>query len=352
MKFKIKNITFYSTVIIFMFLLILLPTIATDSIKKAISLCCAIIFPSLFPFTVCVLMVIRYGININNKNINNFLYKTLGHNFNMFFVFILSLLGGYPIGIKLIDELNSQKIINDKSADIMSMYCVNAGPSFIVSVIGSAIASKKIGIILLISNTLSSVLIAIICSKKLKKQHVNFIENNTSEQSLAKNFVTSVNDAIDSLIKICSFIIIFSVINAYLDYFIIDLPIIKYISLFTEVSTAVNKCKNIYFISLLIGFGGISVWCQIFSLKKGKKCNLLLFVSGRILHSILNAVLTFLIISIFKIEIPTYTNGVNIYKTTFYSNNILAVSISIMLIVLFAFINSKNNSGKIIEDVI
>ncbi len=352
MKFNIKNKLIFLLIIIFLLLLIVMPDISTITIKNSINLCAGVIFPSLFPFTVCVLTIIKYNISINNRYINLILFKIFGQNFHMFFVFLLSLLGGYPIGIKLINQLEEQKIINNKSADLMSMFCVNAGPTFILSVIGYFLSSKKIGIILLISNTLSAFVIALICSKKLKCNLQSFKIKKVISVSLTNSFISSVNDAIDTLVKICSIVIIFSIINAYLDYFLFDLPIIKNISLLTEISAALSKTKNIYVVSFLLGFGGFSVWGQIYVLTINKNRNYKIFILGRILHSTLNVIFTIIITKFLKTKISTFSNGVYYKNELLYSNYILTISIAIMLIVLIASINSKNNSGKIIKDMI
>ena len=338
---------------IFMIILIIaLPDISSNGVSRGLIVSANVIVPSLFPFMVCVLMLIKSGIKLNNKTFNRILYKIFGHNFDIFFVCLLSAIGGYPVGARLISELYTQETIDEKTANIMLLYCVNAGPAFIIAVVGGVFSSRKIGIVLLVSHILSSILIACLCSKKIKKNIFFGKKNIKIQKTFSENFVESVADASSCMLSICSFIILFSVINSYLDYFFGNMPIIKYISFFTEVTSAVVKCKNLYLISFLLGFSGLSIWCQVFALSVKRKINIISFVIGRILHGTISVIITRFLVYIFKIKVYTFSNNIDFNNKFYYSNITLFISLLIMLIVLFTFICSKNNSGKIINDVL
>lgn len=352
MLFKSKFISYFIAAI-FILLIIIFPDISSSGVSRGLLISANVIIPSLFPFMVCVLMLIKSGFCIKNRLINNVLYAVFGHNFDIFFTFLLSMLGGYPVGARLINELYKQNAIDKKTADIMLMYCVNAGPAFIISVVGSGMFnSYKIGIILLLSHITASVIMAVFCSKSLKKQncqHQNVIK---SIKPFSENFVESVADACASMISICSFVILFSSLNSYFDLFFSNMAIIKYVSYLTEVTSAVTKTKNIIFISFLLGFSGISIWCQIFALSSGRKINFLRFCIGRILHGVISALITEFAINIFDIKILTFSNNVTFKNDMLYSDIAVSISLVIMLIMLFIFIYTKNSSRKIINDVV
>lgn len=351
MKNKSKIFTLFFAV--FMIILIIVyPDISSRGISRGLIIAANVVIPSLFPFMVCVLMLIKSGITARKNFLNKVLYKTFGHNFDMFFVFVLSMLGGYPVGAKLINEIYNQKTIDEQTANLMLGYCVNAGPAFIVLIVGGAFNSKTIGIILLISHILSSFVIALIYSKKIKKQNTTHNNKKIFFKSFSDTFVESVAEASGSILNICSFVILFSAINSYIDYFFSDVAIIKYISLFTEVTSAVVDCNSVYFASFLLGFSGFSIWCQVFSITKNIKINKIKFVFSRLLHGTISLVLTKAIISTFKIRISTYSNNINFKKEFFYSDIFLFCSMLIMFIVLFMSFYLKNNSRKFINDVI
>ena len=153
-----------------MFLLVYLSDISKQGVAQGIVICTNVIIPSLFPFMVCVTMILKYEITVQNKYVNFVLYKIFGHSFEMFFAFILSMIGGYPVGAKIISELYNKNAINNKTANIMLLYCVNAGPAFIISVVGGILGSKKLGLLLIVSHLISSTIISLCCAPVLRKQ--------------------------------------------------------------------------------------------------------------------------------------------------------------------------------------
>lgn len=353
-KNKIIKMLSFITATFLIILIIIFPDISNKGVSRGLVISANVIIPSMFPFMVCVLMIIKSGVMVNNALVKKFLHYVFGHNFNMFFVFVLSMLGGYPVGARLINEMYDKKIINNKTADIMLMYCVNAGPAFITAAVGKGVFnSYKIGASLLISHLASSFIIAIICGRYLRKYNTHTASNNYNLPiSFSETFVTSVSDAASSILKICSFIIIFSAINAYIEYFFADIGIIKNIIFFTEVTTAVTKTNNIIFVAFLLGFSGISIWCQIFAMSGNRKINFILFISGRILHGGISSIIIYFLISHFNIKIPTYSNKVEVLGSVIYSDITISISLVIMFLVLLTFIYTKNSSRKIINDML
>ena len=353
---KIKNI---SKFVIFIFLsiaivfLIIYSDICKIGIERGIMLCGNVIIPSLFPFTVCILIIMKMDFRLENKFLSKVLRCIFGQNFDMFFTMLFSFVAGYPIGCKLINELYLQNKIDIKTANIMQMYCVNAGPAFIISAVGVGVLhSEKIGIILFVSHIASSLIIAFFTAKFTK---INFKKNTLKiekNKNFSEIFVNASADAAASVMSICVYVILFSCSNSYLVYFLKDVPIFKNIVYFTEVTSSITFTKNIVFISFLLGFSGLSIWCQIFSISKNAKPNFKLFVLGRMLHGGISALLTCTFLRIFNIKQSVFSNAQNYQIKTSYGNIALSISLLIMLIVLSIYIYSKNCSGKLLDDVI
>lgn len=353
LKNKVYKFLFYAFLIVVLTFMIIKPKVCAAGVSRGLLVCTNVIIPSLFPFMVCVLLLMKKQIHTNNKILSKILYLVFGHNFDMFITFLFSTLGGYPVGCKLINELYVQKKINLKTANIMQCYCVNAGPAFVITAVGVGIfSSKKIGIILFLSHISASLIMAIFAAKYTRK---NFKETQTiksHKNTFAENFVLSTADAAASIIGICSFIILFSAINSYLEYFSNRVPILEIITYFTEVTIGTTKCKNIVFASFLLGFSGVSIWCQILSTSKNAKINFKLFVMGRFLHATLSSVITFFILKYVNLPINTISNKKLINIDIFYTNFSLAISLAIMIMVLLIYFFSKNCSRKLLDDMI
>ncbi len=332
------------------FLIIALPQTAITGGVRGTLLCGRVIIPSLFPFTMCVLFIIKCGIVTAVRPIDKAILKIFGINSREFSVFLLSLVAGYPVGAKLLSECCQNGEIGKENAEKMLYYCVNGGPAFIIGAVGvGGFGNRKIGYILFLCHIIAAVIMCALGRFFMpqKKENLLHLKENLS---IADNFVLSATAAAATVLNICAFVILFSVINAYLEGFSKNYSLFKTVLYFTEVTNAVNYTKNIFFVSFLLGFGGFCVWFQVFSAAKGIKINLLAFVLSRILQGILSAALTFCLIKSFGIEIEVFSSYSKFSFAALYSTPALTVSLFMMLIIFVISIGNKKYNTKILED--
>ncbi len=319
---------------IFGFMIIKNPEICTNSTISGILICGRVIIPSLFPFTFCVLFILKSGI-----------LKTLKITESVS-VFLLSLIGGYPLGAKMIKESN----IDEKEKPKMLNFCVNAGPAFIILAVGNGIyESRKIGVLLFFAHVLPSFILGLIFRK-------SFNETQKAPKNLTPDLIDNFTEcaALSSatIISICSYVILFSVIMGYINQYDEFSPILKALSLILEVTNGLYKTHNIYLSSALLGFGGLCVWCQVFSLSKGIKINLPLFILCRIFHALSSVFLVFVFVRVFGISIPVLSNTSTLTTLPFQSTAAVGISLILMGIVFIISIQNKNFAGNILEDMI
>lgn len=341
MDMKKINIIMSCLVLIFMFCLLKEPEICKNGIIKGILLSGRVIVPSLFPITVCLLFLQ----NADFFRIFDFLNPATNKIFRLssseFCIFLLSLLGGYPVGAKLLSEAD----IDNKKASLMLNYCINAGPGFIVSAIGFGILnSKEAGLILLFSHILSSFILCFIFGFFMPETSIK--NKNRKALNPADNFVLSTYKASETIFSISAFVILFSGITAYFD------GILKPLSFLLEITNAVTYTRNIYLISFLLGFSGICIWFQVFSAAKKIKINLLFFIISRLFHGALSIGLTWSLVKIFSISFETLSNGKPFVKSIVYSTPVLSLCLLIMAMVFIISLQTKKYAGKIIEDMI
>lgn len=339
------------SVCFFIFILLMLtkPEISASGAAEGILISGRIIIPSLFPFTVCVLFLSNSGFFNCLKAVTPITKRIFGISGEMFSVMILSMIGGYPIGAKLLNDCAENGKITQKNAGIMLNYCVNAGPAFIVIAVGSGIyGSKSVGCVLLVSHILSSFIISIFCSFLMSED--SCAENgNVLIPPPADNFVISAASAAKAVFGICGYVIFFSSLNSYLIYYSEKFPVLKYISALTEVTNAVYGIKNIYCAAFLLGFAGLSIWCQVLSVSKKIKIKPLQFIGFRTAHGILSAVIAKILIKCFKISV--LTGNAAVFKP-YCGNAALSLSMLSMVIILIISLYRKNNTGKILNDIV
>ena len=232
----------------------------------------------------------------------------------------------------------------------MLNYCVNAGPAFIILAVGSGILnSKTLGYILFISHILASFVLAVFSKKYIKPQKSYTPKANIN---IMDNFVLSVSGSASSTLSICSFVILFSVILNYINFYSQNFAFLKNFGYLLEVTNAVSQIQNVILISFLLGFGGICVWFQVFSMARNFKINYSLFVLFRFLHGLLSSGFTFLLLKIFKIYTPTLSNGINASYNFTDSTYPVAFSLICMGLILIISIYTKNYAGNLFEDLV
>ncbi len=322
------------TILFLGYLILKNPKICAENAVSGLILCGRVIIPSLFPFTFCVLFILKSGVLEFLK-----IPKTLC-------IFLLSLIGGYPLGAKMLNNAD----IDRKTAEIMLYYCVNAGPAFIILAVGDGIFhSQKIGIILFIAHIFPSIFLALFSIKKIAPQKIN---KSQRTMNIIDNFVSSASDSAATLINISGFVILFSVFSAYITTFSQNMPFLKYLGMILEVTNGINQTNNIYTISLLLGFGGICIWCQVFSLSKNIKISYLKFALCRIFQAVTSCALTFILIKVFKISLPSLSNNSALSFSAFQSTAAVGISLVIMGIIFIISITGKNFAGNILEDIV
>ena len=315
---------------IFSIFMLFFPQNSKDGAIDGIKLCVNVIIPSLFPFTFCVLFIKNFNLLEKLYFLEKITLFLFGLSSEEFSIMILSFIGGYPTGAKLIDDYQNENSVPQIKCNLMLCYCINAGPAFIVMAVGVGILnSKKLGWLLLLAHIIASLILAVVLRPLSKKQAVETKHKNTNI-NIHKNFVLSVKSAASSTFSVCIYIILFAVIKVFFEHINLYLPFLKSITCLFEVTTAVLESNNLYHIAFLLGFSGICVWCQILGLVKNFNINLPYFITARVIHGILSAFIMFLLLRIFKISIPTFSNAVNIKSDFIYRSVPLSVSLIIL----------------------
>lgn len=356
---KIKNILLTAVfAYIFISLFFYKDSIYTG-IKTGYNFCLNLLIPSLFLFMVFSQLTLNF--NISNKLesvLNKIAFKLFKLPGICVIPILTGLVGGYPVGAINIKTLLENNLITKKQAECLIYFLVGAGPAFIINVVGvSLFSSRLLGILLFISQLVSSVGLGIIVSnffmsKNLSQQKTvsnNFLKQN--KISFSKSLILAINKTSKNLFYMCSLIVFFSaLINIFKKFASVGfitkaleiLHISKiwadiFISIFFEVT---NGCKlviknhlPIFFVIFAISWAGISVHMQIFSILKDLKFSKIKFMFFRILHSVLSTVIFYVLLLFITDDTKTsLIRGVNRVCVSSFSHAPSSFSLLIMCI--------------------
>lgn len=259
-------------------------------------------------------------------------------------IILLSLVGGYPIGAKCIASAFDNKLLTKTQAKKLALFSVCSGPGFVLSFVSiSLYNNKQIGIILLISQFISFFINVLIVAAVIKNE--DYIYPEISHNINNCDFSKAVQQGCVATLNMCSMVIVFSSIISVLEKVLINHQFIKDILiLFLEVTTACSKLYSkypLYVISFAIGFSGICVHFQIFSILKKIEINKPLFFLFRIIQGITCACLTYTLLIFFPVK-------QEVFSTVNYSSVQFSSSVAGGLMLIFTsvcFLNSIHLSN-------
>ncbi len=317
-------------------------------VSDGLRICAAAIIPSLFPFMVISDFVIRSGLaDLAGRFINpvtRLFFRLPG---SAGCAVVMSMLGGYPVGAKMTAQLLEDGSINRNQAKRMMLFCVNAGPAFVIGTVGTVIfSSRKAGIILYLSMIVSSLIMGF-ASRFFSGNEID-IKIKTPEFRSGV-FSQSVMQGVNSTLMLCAWLLLFSCVGSYLK----KLPdgIAQYTNLITEVTGACISACGRYPVSiqaLIMGWSGICVHCQLLPSIKETQVKYLHFVVSRIVHGALSATVADFLFRIFPCETDVFSTGTEVLPEIYSVSVPAAIStviLSAMLIAeLTALIKKKNNA--------
>ena len=277
-----------------------------DNIRFSFSLCINNLFPSLIPFMLLSNILINYNFIDDLSDIFNIIMiKVFKVNKNASFAFIMSILSGTPSNAKYLKDLFDKSLIDINDIQKCLNFCHFTNPIFILGTIGyTFLHDKKLGLIILISHYLSSIIIGCFGKKDIKDY--TFIHKNKSNNNFINILKSSINSTIDTLFLILGIITTCIIITCIIDnvislndnykfiYCLIEITQgLKYLSL-SDLSIELKSILS----SFIISFGGFCIHAQVFSILDNKKIRYVPYLTSRIIHGVLSATLTYLFILI------------------------------------------------------
>lgn len=338
------------------FMLLKFPEATGDGVIKGIELCLYTLVPSMFPFMFLVSLAFECGIIEKSGAFLGCVTRRLfGLPGVCGTVIFLSMIGGLPIGAKMVEELYKKGYITERQGQRMMFFCINPGPSFVVISVGYyMIGSKTIGILLYASVVISSIIIGILSSLVWNDP---ITVKKYSPSSITVNFrealVNSVSESLRKMLNICGWVVLFSCFMELIDLFPVGESTKHFFYAITEITNGCSFIAKKYPLPLLagiIGFSGICAHMQIMPTVVRLRLPLKYFLSARILNAGLS-VLTFMILSdAFKISVKTIAFGNIPQKTARELSLPVCIGIMIMSILLLLGDNYRirKNREKII----
>lgn len=360
-----KNVIITILCTILIFNIILKPKICLTSALAGGKLFLNSVFVSIFPFLVIINIMLCYdGVNIYSKILGSVLCRPLNLPKNCSIVLIISILCGYPLGAKYACDLYEENYIDYDTCQRLISIASNPSPLFVLGVVGiSMLNSNSLGFLLLFSNYLSCLAMAIIVSSKKStfENHNRFLESKSNKNTLGTILKSSIDNAFKTSFSIGGFIIFFSVLTAIIKNNIIFDIVFKRLSitfenLFLGLLEMTNGCNfistlnidimyKVIIISFLLAFSGLSIISQTYSIIYKINLPLSLYIKRKFIQGFICSIITLILykLNIFNISRSTFSlqifnyNGLNL-------TNIFTIELIVLIIpiLIYKFIKLFN----------
>ena len=327
MKIKKALFRYFSAGIITISLcvLVLQPGAASDAVRESLMICAGIIVPSLMPFFFISSIISSMGFAEDISKALRKPFKNMSAPAAYACTpFILSILGGYPVGAISIAELVKRDCISPKQAEKLLPFCNNTGPAFIIGAVGSGIfASGKAGLLLYLCHIAAALILALIFLPAVSKMNSSFVEREQHCPKFSTLLPECIKSTLNKCLSICGFVIFFAVLREILS----ELGIITALALSVNriLGLEIGACKSLIagitelgggiasmagmelsrnslaLAAFILGFGSLSVHCQTLAVVSDANIKCARHFVGRILHGALSALLIFVFYGIIKI---------------------------------------------------
>lgn len=330
--FSLKRNFFTILFISFIICLLIFSISNLEAAKNGILLWANSVLPTLFPFFIATELLYRTNfVNVLGKLFTKFMRPIFNIPGESAIAVILGNISGYPMGAKLACNLKENKICTKVEAERIIAFTNNSGPLFILGTIGvSMFYSKEIGILLLITHFLASLTVGIIFRNWKKNQDIvsekylkiSKKESIISISNLGEILGDSIKNSINLIVTIGGFIVLFSVIisicnqthifDSFSNFLnIFGLPKEYSKSIFSGLLELTNGLKissslqtknlstNIIISSFILGFGGLSVLLQVYSVISKHGISIKPYFYGKILQAFISAFYTFIALQAF-----------------------------------------------------
>lgn len=317
------------------------PAAMVTGVSDALTLCGTAVIPPLFPFIVLSDFMVRSGlsdvIGTALTPVSRFAFNLPG---NAGCAVLMSAVGGYPVGARMIAQLIENGKITRRQGRRMLLFCVNAGPAFVIGTVGSVIlSSRKAGILLYLSLLLSALFIGFFLRLFDGKSQTFEQEKAVFDPGVISQ---SVLQGTNSMLTLCGWILVFSSSMPFVSKLPLGESTIIWLNIITEVTNGCRTAAGVFPVSVLalvMGWSGLCIHCQLLPSIKITGLKIRYFFLSRIVHGALATALATVLFRFFPCEISVFSTNTVVSPTLFS----VSVPATVAMLAMCAFVILDNN---------
>ena len=293
MKYKTGGLLF--TALAVACALLIFPSQAAQGARNGIGYCLEVLIPSLYPFMVLSVFVVKSGLarKIGGclEGMTQTVFRLPGSTAT---TLLMSIIGGYPAGARSIAALYESGEITQRQAERMLGFCVNAGPSFVITAVGAGfLKNPRTGTILFVAQVAVFLLLGFSSGLTAARESAPREKSSSGEDGVSQALILSAADAARAMINMCCFVVLFAALMNLLRMAVRDPVRSAAVSSLLEVTGGCSDLARLeappWAVSAAIGWGGICVHFQVLSNLAELKFSKARFILFRLLQAVLSA---------------------------------------------------------------
>ena len=301
--------------------------LASQGIRRGLSICAGILIPSLFPFMALSGMFAALGADrLLARPVSPLLAPLLGIPPALCGTVLMSFVGGYPVGARLVSQLWREGRIGRDTACRMMIFSFAGAPSFVIGAVGTGVLGGPLqGLTVYLAQIAAALLLGLLWPRERGASAGRAQVSPPAPRTFSQALVEGVSGAASAMISICAFACLFAALTSMLEGWGVFAALERLaqalsggklpastsqaaLSGLLEVTCGVQGAAALpyparfWLVSFLVGFGSLSVLFQAAACFGGLPFSFGRFAAARLLHGVLTSLLAAPVL--FRIPMP------------------------------------------------
>lgn len=307
---------------------------------EGMRLCLNVIVPTLLPILILTNTIIKSSSRAFLETVFSPLARLLRLPKCACCALILGLIGGYPTGAILSNELFNLHLIDNQTAKRLLRCSFCGGVAFIITAVGTIhLNSTKTGIIIYTINVLSSITICVADGIIHPNTNKSTQEYSIGSQSFCNALINSIECSTKSVAVMCGCIVFFSAICGLVSIPPFAMPLI-------EITNGIFKFDgsiSLPYLCFFLSFGGLCIHLQILNVIKSTGIGYIDFFVHRVVGGLISYFLGKGYILLFNPNTEVFSNISQITPRLNQINGSLSIILLASCIVIVVDLNNKKS---------
>ena len=307
---------------------------------EGMKLCLNVIVPTLLPILILTNTIIKSSSRVFLETVFSPLARLLRLPKCACCALILGLIGGYPTGAILSNELFNLHLIDNQTAKRLLRCSFCGGVAFIITAVGTIhLNSTKTGIIIYTINVLSSIIICVADGIIHPNTNKSTQECSIGSQSFCDALINSIECSTKSVAVMCGCIVFFSAICGLVSIPPFAMPLIE----ITNGTFKFNGSISLPYLCFFLSFGGLCIHLQILNVIKSTGIGYIDFFVHRVVGGLISYFLGKGYILLFNPDTEVFSNISQITPRLNQINGSLSIILLASCIVIVVDLNNKKS---------